>query len=66
MAIVLVLVSVPGFVFVAVMLGFHTYITAINITTKEFLDGFWNEVAGNPNRKSNIIKNFFKTFFTRS
>lgn len=42
MAIILILISLPGFIFVAVMLAFHTYITAINLTTREFLDKFWN------------------------
>jgi len=42
LAIILVLLCAPAFLFVGSMLGFHTYISAINLTTKEYLDEFWS------------------------
>jgi hypothetical protein len=66
LAIILVLLCFPAFLFVGFMLGFHTYISCINLTTKEYLDDFWSEAAGNPNKKPFFIKNFMKTFFVKT
>jgi palmitoyltransferase len=65
-AIILILLTAPAFIFVGFMLGFHTYISCINLTTKEYLDEFWSETAGNPNKKPFFVKNFIKTLFQKT
>jgi hypothetical protein len=40
-SIVLVILCVPAFLFVGIMLCFHSYLIFKNLTTKEFFDGKW-------------------------
>jgi len=40
-SIVLALLCVPAFLFVLIMLAFHSYLIFKNLTTKEFFDGKW-------------------------
>ena len=40
-SIVLSILCVPAFLFVAIMLVFHSYLIMKNLTTKEFFDGKW-------------------------
>lgn len=62
-AIILAIVSVPAFLFVGVMLTFHSYLIMKNITTKEYFDGKWETVSGNLYEKKNCIKNILKIYF---
>jgi len=39
--IVLAILCVPAFIFVGIMLCFHSYLILKNLTTKEFFDGKW-------------------------
>jgi len=39
--IVLAILSVPAFLFVGIMVFFHTFLIFSNLTTKEFFDGKW-------------------------
>lgn len=48
MTIVLMILCVGFSVFVLGMLGLHTYISLLNITTYEFLKDQWDNVTGNP------------------
>jgi ABC-type phosphate transport system permease subunit len=62
-SIVLAIICVPAFLFVGVMLAFHSYLIFRNMTTKEFFDGKWETVSGNPYQKGNCIKNALKMYF---
>jgi palmitoyltransferase ZDHHC9/14/18 len=62
-SIVLAILSVPAFLFVGIMLVFHSYLIFCNLTTKEFFDGKWETLSGNPYQKPNCIKNILKRFF---
>jgi len=39
--IVLAILCVPAFLFVGIMLCFHSYLILKDLTTKEFFDGKW-------------------------
>lgn len=62
-AIILAILCVPAFLFVAIMLAFHSYLIMKNITTKEYFDGKWETVSGNLYEKKNCIKNILKIYF---
>ena len=55
MTIVLMILCVGFSIFVLGMLGLHTYISLLNITTYEFLKDQWDNVTGNP-----FMKYFYK------
>jgi hypothetical protein len=40
-SIILAILSVPAFIFVGIMLVFHSYLIMKNLTTKEYFDGKW-------------------------
>ena len=61
--IVFATLAVPALIFVGVMLAFHTYLIAKNMTTKELMTGKWKTTSGNPYEKPNCLKNFYKIFF---
>lgn len=65
-SIVLAILSVPAFLFVAIMFCFHTYLILKNLTTKEYFDGKWETVSGNLFEKKNCLKNILKMYFTVS
>ena len=65
-SIVLAILSVPAFVFVAIMFCFHTYLILKNMTTKEYFDGKWETVSGNLFEKNNCLKNILKMYFNVS
>lgn len=46
-SIILAILCVPAFLFVGVMLGFHSYLIFKNMTTREFFDKRWDIVSGN-------------------
>lgn len=62
--IILAILGVPAFLFVGVMLGFHTHLIFRNMTTKEFFDGKWETHSGNLYQKNNCIKNILKVYFS--
>ena len=59
---ILAILCVPAFLFVGIMVGFHTYIILKNMTTKQFFDGKWETISGNPYQKSNCFKNALKVY----
>lgn len=65
-SIVLAILSVPAFLFVAIMFCFHTYLILKNLTTKEYFDGKWETVSGNLFEKKNCLKNILKMYFNVS
>ena len=56
----IILPCLPGFIFVAIMLCFHSYLIANDLTTKEVLDEKWTPMLGNPERKNFCLKNIIK------
>lgn len=64
--IILAILIVPFLIFVAAMLGLHTYLIMKNLTTKEFMNDKWETISGNPYRKKNCLKNILKLYFTVS
>ena len=49
--IVEILIVAPGMVFSVIMLCFHSYLAARNITTGEFCKNTWSTISGNPFQK---------------
>lgn len=49
--------------FVWMLLGFHTYLSATNTTTNEMCKKSWQGIAGNPFSKTQCWKNVLKIFF---
>lgn len=64
--IILAILCVPAFLFVAAMLFFHTYLIMKNLTTKEYIGEKWNTLSGNPYGKQTCIKNILKMYFNVS
>lgn len=62
-SIVFSIISVPVFIFVGIMLAFHTYLIIKNMTTKEFMTDKWKTNSGNLYEKKNCFKNMLKIFF---
>lgn len=58
--ILIIIPCFPAFFFVGIMLGFHSYLLATDLTTKEVFDEKWSPIIGNPERKGNCIKNIIK------
>ena len=61
----LVLIIFPcieGLFFAGVMLGFHTYLLFVDLTTKEYLDEKWAPLVGSPEKKNSCFKNLIKVF----
>ncbi len=58
----IILPCLPGFIFVGIMLFFHSYLIANDLTTKEVLDEKWTPLLGNPERKNFCFKNIAKLF----
>lgn len=46
--ILIIIPCFPGALFVGIMLGFHSYLIAMDITTKEVFDEKWSPAVGNP------------------
>lgn len=64
--IILAIICVPAFIFVTVMLVFHTFLIIKNLTTKEYFDDKWDTVSGNLYEKNNCFKNILKLYFNVS
>lgn len=58
--IITILPCLPALFFVGIMFGFHSYLIATDLTTKEVYDKKWAPNIGNPERKLNCIKNMAK------
>jgi hypothetical protein len=65
-SIILAILCVPAFLFVATMLFFHTYLIMKNLTTKEYIGEKWNTLSGNPYGKKSCFKNLLKIYFNVS
>lgn len=63
---ILIFVCLPVLIYDGGNLGFHIYLSFVNLTTREYLNGMWVEAAGNPKNKGNCLKNVIKTFFNKS
>jgi palmitoyltransferase ZDHHC9/14/18 len=65
-AMILAILCAPAFLFVGVMVSFHSYLIVKNMTTKEFFDDKWEYGPGNLYAKRNCCKNILKLLFTVS
>lgn len=62
-SIILAIICVPAFIFVGIMLLFHSFLILKNITTREYFTDKWDTITGNPYEKRNCIKNIMKLYF---